>query len=191
MNILDILIPVARAAEGAAKAEQESGILGKLGIHGELFIMQLINFAIILAVLWKWVFPAVAKKLQERSERIEKAMLDAQTITREKTEFDAWKQEEMSKVRKEAAELVAQAQREAVRSKEEILAATKIDQEKMITQAKAHIEEEEKRMLSDAKAHLADLVVGASEKILRAKLDKASDKKLIEESLQHVTSTKY
>jgi len=184
--MIDFFIPLAHAAEAVAAAEVESGILGKLGIDLKLFIAQLINFAIVLLVLWKWVFIPVSKKLQERTDKIEKSLNDAERITREKQEFENWRQQELTKARQEASSIVTTAQADAVKAKDQILQQTKEDQQKLIEQAKMHIEQEKTAQLQSAKNELADLVTNATEKILRSKLDPKKDAELIKESLKSI-----
>jgi len=186
-ELMQIIIPVAHAAQEAVNAKAGSGdVLGKLGIDIKLFLAQLLNFGIVLFVLSKYVFGPVSKRLQERTEKIDTALRDAEKIEQEKEEFSQWKQEEMIKARKEASEIINKAQTEALQVKDGVLAQTKTEQEKLISQAQVHISEQEKKMLSDVKGEVADMVTQAAEKVLRHKLSSASDKKLIEESINSI-----
>lgn len=174
-------ISIAKAAEEAAP----TGI-ATLGLNAKLFIGQLVNFAILLFIFWKWILPNVTKKLQERSARIEKAMRDAAITEKEKQEFATWKQAELSKTRAEAAAIVTAAQSEAGKAGQQILEKTKQDQQKLVDQAKAQIESEKQKALADAKSELADLVTNATEKVLRKKLDVKADSELIKKSVSQI-----
>jgi F-type H+-transporting ATPase subunit b len=169
-------ILVAQAQEAAA---QSTSPIAVLGLNWQLFIAQLVNFAIILFILWKWVFTPVAKKLQERTDRIEKAMRDANSTEKEKQEFAQWKEQEMAKVRSQASTIVSQAEAQASKAKDEILKQAQAEQQKVVEQAKKQIELEKNQQLQAAKGELADLVTSATEKILRQKLDEKHDKELI------------
>lgn len=173
---------VARAQEAA----QASSPVAVLGLNVKLFIAQLVNFAIVLFILWKWVFTPVAKKLQERTDKIEKAMNDADRITKEKQEFENWRQLELGKARKEASEIVNKSQAAAQKVKDDLLKQTKEDQQKVIEQSRKQIEQDKQQVLQSAKSELADLVTNTAEKILRHKLDKHTDQELIKESLNTV-----
>lgn len=186
IDLQSIFITVAHAAETATTTESSGGVIGTLGINGQLFIAQLINFAIILFVLWKWVLTPVAKKLQERTEKIEKSLNDADRIENEKHTFEQWRQEEMSKTRKEASGIITTAQTEAGKAKEQIIQQTKEEQSKLVEQARVQIEQEKNQALSSAKAELADLVTTATEKILRRKLDDKKDAELVKESISEL-----
>src|SRR3990167_8006954 len=127
------MIDLFNIAQAAAEATAESaGGIGSLGINLKLFIAQLINFGIILLVLWKWVFTPVAKKLTERTEKIEKSLNDADRITKEKEDFGKWKETEMVRVRSQSAAIVAAAEMQAQKAKAEIEKQTKENQEKIV-----------------------------------------------------------
>lgn len=182
-----IFIPIAHAAEEAAAEATKTGIPGTFGIDWMKFVAQIINFAIVLFVLWKWVFKPVTKQLEERTAKIEKSLKDASSTEAEKQEFAAWKQKEISKTKNEAANIISAAQTEATDAKQKILNQTKGEQEKLLSEARAQLDEEKHKILLDAKAKIANIVTTAAEKILRQKLDAPTDKKLIEESLKEIS----
>lgn len=128
----------------------------------------------------------MAKKLQERTDKIEKAMKDAASTEKEKQEFAIWKQQEMTKARQEASSIITTAQTEAGKAKQQILDQTKLDQQKLVDQAKTQIESEKNQQLQSAKSQLANMITQASEKILRKKLDTKADQELIKESLKSI-----
>ena len=181
--MIEYIIPIAHAAEEATSSGSPVAVLG---LNLQLFIAQLINFAIVLFILWKFVFGPVAKKLQERTEKVEKAMKDAAGTEKEKQEFADWKNEEMSKTRQEASTIITKAQSDAGKAKDEIMHAAKVEQEKMVEAAKKQIEEQKNTTMQSAKAELADMVTNAAEKVLRVKLDSAKDKDLIKESIKNI-----
>jgi len=182
--ITDITIHTARAA--TETEIQSPNILGTLGINGKIFIAQLINFAVILFVLWKYAFTPVANKLQERTDRIEKSIHDAGRIEREKQEFEVWKNEAMKEARKQASAIITQSKIEAEKSRKETIEQTKVDQLKLIEQAKTQIEAEKTTAVQSAKSELADIITYAAEKILRAKLDEKKDAELIKEYIKSI-----
>jgi len=175
---INLLIPIAHASE-VVNESAKPGIVGTFGINWMLFLAQLINFGIVVFVLKKFAFGPIAKKLQERSEKIEIALQDAKKIELEKEQFEQWKNEEMQKSRKEAAGILTGAEKEAEILKTETLNQTKKEQEKLVNQAKAQIEHEKTLTLQSAKTELADIITTTSEKILKEKLTGEKDQKLI------------
>jgi F0F1-type ATP synthase membrane subunit b/b' len=45
-------------------------LLGKLGINAPLFLAQLVNFSIVLLVMWKWVYTPLVKLMDKRAQEI-------------------------------------------------------------------------------------------------------------------------
>lgn len=162
---------------------EDAGIVGMFGLNWKLFLAQLVNFGIILFVLWKWVFGPVTKGLSQRTEKIESSLADAQKIAEERETFDSWKQGEISQVRTEAAGIITQAKVDAEKLKESTLTQTKDEQAKLIASAQAKLEQEKQAMLTSVKTELAELVVSATENLLKQKLDPKKDAALIEQAL--------
>ncbi len=183
------LINIAKAASEVAAeagAHESTGAIGTLGLNLKYFIAQLVNFSIILFVLWKWVFTPVAKKLTERTEKIEKAMRDAEGTEKAKNEFALWKDTEMVRVRSQASAIITSAESEAVKAKDKIMQDAKTEQERAILHAREQIEQEKQTAIREVKSEMADLVTLATEKILKEKLDGNKDKELIKESLSTI-----
>ncbi len=186
MIITEFFIPIAHAAQEVAGEVATQGVAGTLGLNITYFIGQLLTFSVVLVVLWKFVFNPVAKKLTERTEKIEKSLNDATRIEKEKQEFEIWKNQEMSKARLEASTIITLAQTEAGKARQQILDQTKHDQQKLVDQAKSQIESEKNQQLQAAKSELANIITTATEKILRKKLDSKADQELIKVSLTNI-----
>lgn len=181
---INFVIKTAHAAAETAAESQSPGVVGLLGLNLKLFIAQLINFGIVLLVLWKWVFKPVSRNLQKRTEKIDQSLKQAAEIAQEKEHFDAWKTKEISAVRTQAGAIIDKSKSEAANLKSEILAKAKAEQAVVVAQGLAEIESAKQKAVSEAKSQLADLVVLAAEKVLKEKLDPAADKKLIKEALK-------
>ena len=55
-----------------AETARAAGGIGVLGINGKIFLAQLVNFGLILLVLWRFAFKPIVARLEARRERIEK-----------------------------------------------------------------------------------------------------------------------
>src|SRR5262245_13672557 len=73
----------------AAGAERAGGPLGALGVEWNLFVAQLVNFAIVFFVMWKYVYTPLMKTLDERTARIEKGLKDAEAAAGARKDADA------------------------------------------------------------------------------------------------------
>lgn len=193
MDISNLLINIAHAAteaviEGAPVAEHaaDPGLLGTLGINWKLFVAQLINFAIILFIFWRWVVKPLGRALTERQKKIEQSLKTAEAMEQEKINLEKTKIEEMRKARNEAEEIIKSATTAAEQMKSKIVAEAHDQATKLAEQTRLQLASEKEKIIKEAKAELAEVVVTASEKILRAKLDAKKDRELIDESLRRI-----
>lgn len=183
---------IAQAAEAtneaAGGAEASTGVAGMFGLNWKLFLAQLVNFGIVVFVLWKWVFKPVTKGLSDRTEKIENSLEEAERIMKDRETFESWKQGEMGKVRTEASAIITQAKQDAEALKATTLQTTSEEQQRLVDQAQKRLEQEKASMLESAKAELADIVVEATSIILKDKINPAKDKELINEALKKAQS---
>ena len=161
-------------------------VLGTLGIDWKLFIAQLINFGIVLFIFWKWVVKPLGSTLTKRQERIEEGLKNADRMIGEKKKFEEWKTSEMKKVRNEADHILRTTTDTANQIKQETIVDAQKQATKMMEQAKASMESEKNQTMKEIKQEIATLVVAASEKILRGKLDPKKDQELINASVKGI-----
>lgn len=169
------------AAEGTS-----TGIVGLFGLNWKLFIAQLINFGIIVFVLWKWVWGPVTKGLADRTAKIEDSLKEAEAIEKDRADFDSWKQGEIASVRKEAAAILTEAKQSAESLRKQSLDQTKLEQGKLVEQTQAKLAQEKDKLIGEAKQEIANLVVQSTELILREKLSPKKDQELIDKALKQL-----
>lgn len=178
-----IFIHIAQAAETATEEVHKSGVIGTLGLNLQLFVAQLVNFGIVMLVLWKWVFTPVTQALKARTDRIEKSLQTAEKTEQDRAEFEKWKAAQLSKARQEAAEIIRSAKDDADALKASMLVEAKDEQETLMKKGRKQMEAETSQAIQAMKAEMADLVTKAAESVLKQTLDSAKDKKLISETI--------
>lgn len=186
-DILQTFTQIAHAAEPAIEAAHtDPGIIGLLGLNWKLLIAQLFNFAIVLFILWKWVFGPLGKKLEERSSKIEKSLRQTEEIQAKFQEAELGKAEQLEKARAEADHLIAKAQASAEQVKNGIIIEAKNSAEKLVQHAKKEIDAQKEKLLAEVREEAANMIVLATERIIRQKLDPKKDELLIKESLKNI-----
>jgi len=155
-------------------------LLNNLGINGKLLLAQIINFVVLLAVLYKFAYGPVLKMLDERTKKIEKGLKDAEASHKKLAEISEKEAAVLVEARKNAQEIIKKSEESAVKNAEGIVASAKEQTTKMLEVAQKQIEQEKEKILAEAKSEIANLVVMATEKIINEKMDSAKDKELIE-----------
>lgn len=181
-------IHLAQAAEEAALSteEQHKGVIELFGLNWKLFVGQLINFLIIVFVLWKWVFTPVIGALQNRTKKIEESLAEAEHIKRQVAELEQFRTQQQQAAHVEYQEIVRAAQEVSENQRLHLLQHAREQSQKLIAEAESRIGAERAAMIREVKEEMATLVVTAAEKILKEKLDKNRDAALIERSLEKV-----
>ena len=135
---------------------------------GLLFWMTIV-FLVVLAVLWKWGFPAITNMVRERKNYIDESLRKAH----EANEKLANIQQEGESILQEARE--KQAKEEGAR---------------LLSDAKSEIEAQKQQAIREIRAQVAELSVKIAEKIVRERLS-SDDKQmeLIDKLLDEVSAT--
>ncbi|MFZ4648238.1 MAG: F0F1 ATP synthase subunit B [Patescibacteria group bacterium] len=145
----------------------------------KLFIAQVINFAIVLAVLYYFAFKPIAKVMDERSQKIEKSLSDAKEIEAKLNEAETEKKNIISEAKKAATEILEIANTQGEARQKELIAKAREDVGQIINAEKAKIQVEKAETLKALKAETAELVVLTVEKLLKEKMDSTRDQELI------------
>ena len=144
---------------------------------GLLFWMTIV-FLIVLAVLWKWGFPAITKMVKERKDYIDDSLRKAH----EANEKLANIQKEGESILQEAREKQAAVLKEASATRDAIIAKAENQAKdrgaQLINDAKAEIEQEKQQAIREIRGQVAELSVKIAEKIIKQQL--ATDDKQME-----------
>lgn len=170
-------------AEATSAAEQ-AGLLGTLGIDYRLFLAQLLNFGLVVFVIWKWVYIPLLRILDERTSKIEQGLKDAEESAALKTSSSEEKDVIIAEARANARQIMEEAEANTQKVADEKVQKVKGDVERIVTQGKERLQSEREKLVRDVKAEIADLLVLTTEKIAGEKLDTTKDATLIARALK-------
>lgn len=159
-------------------------LLNNLGINGSLLLAQIVNFIILLFILYKFAYGPVLKMLEDRTKKIEKGLKDAEDSQKKLAEISEKESAVLVEARKNAQEIIKKAEDMAVTQAQSIVLTAREQTEKMLAVAQKQIEQEKEKILTEVKLEVADLVVMATEKIIHEKLDKNKDQELINQIIK-------
>lgn len=163
-------------------------LIHKLGIDWKLLIAQIINFAILLVVLYKFVYHPVLAMLEKRSKMIEKGIEDAKKSEELAKNIDAERALKLAEAERKVGALLNQAKTDAESMKKSILEEASRQSEDLLKRAQFQIAEEKGKMVEEAKREVIDYAVLAAAKILEKEFDAAHQKKLTEAVAKEITA---
>jgi F-type H+-transporting ATPase subunit b len=149
---------------------------------------QVLNFLLLLYLLNRFLFKRVFALVDERKAKIEQGLEDAQAAARDRELARAEREAAVAEARKEAAEMLASANKVATDTRNEILAEARAEAEKVTERARAEINAEKDRAMADLRAQVADLALDAASKLIRSDMNATTQRRLVEEFLAEVPS---
>ena len=157
-------------------------LLKNLGVDGPKLIAQLINFGIVLFVLWRFAYKPVLEMLETRRQKIAKSMDEAEQIKAELAETQAERDKVMAEANARAEKLIADAKEAAKQvGKAEGERAVK-QAEEIIRKAREATEADRERMMAELKAEIGRLVVETTAKVSGKVLTAEDQQRLIDET---------
>src|SRR3989338_1991612 len=177
-------IQIAQAAEEVSREAGSQSFTEILGIDGKLFAAQLVNFALVLFVLWRWVYRPLVKILNERSRKIEKSLHEAQEIEKRLAETKDEQEKILSQAKKEAMAILTKGEKETTENNNRIVAEAEERINKQLAAARDRLTEDKDKIVKEIKIETAEMIEAALLKIIPERLDAQTDKKIIKKFLE-------
>lgn len=169
----------------ASEAAEKEGI-AVLGIDPKAIALQAGTFILLFFLLKKFALRGIVDTLEKRRVTIDKGVSLGIEMQAAKEKFDEELKGMQNKARKQADEILAQAQKDAttIIKDGEVSAAKKVDG--MLKDASARIEREMQTARRELRGEMLALVSEATEVIIGEKVDAKKDASLIERALSKV-----
>lgn len=170
----------------ASEAAAEKEGIAVLGIDPKAIVLQAGTFILLFLILKKFALRGIVDTLEKRRTTIDKGVALGIEMQSAKEKFDEELKGMQHEARKQADDILSQAQKDAaVLVKEgEAHAAKKVDD--MLKDATARIEREMQTARKELRGEILSLVSEATEVIINEKVDAKKDASLIERALSKV-----
>ena len=152
----------------------------------DILLVQLITFLLAVPLLWNFFISKLLATLSKRDayirDNIEKAEKDRVDMERLKADYE-------KSVKAMHAQTIASLEKAASdgeKAKAEMLEASRKEGLGLIAEAKKEIELEKLKAIESVKDQIADLTVGAAEKIIKTMISKKSQMSLIKQYMKDI-----
>ncbi len=156
----------------------------ELGFNLPSLLVFLVNFAILLVILYFFAYKPILKMLDERSERIRESLEAAEQAKQQAAESEARTQEHLQEARREGQKLLEQARALAEKFREDEMAKAREEAEAFIARARQEIQQERDGAVEEVKRHFAVLAIQAAERVIGQSLDARAHRELIVQVLE-------
>ena len=149
-----------------------------MNINATLFAQLIVFFGLVWFTM-KFVWPPIAKALDERADKIAEGLAAAE---RGKSDFEQAEKkvaELLSEGRNQVSEMIANAEKRAAQIVEEAKGQASTEAARITEQAKADVEQEANRAREALREHVAVLAVKGAEAILRREVNETQHAQLL------------
>jgi F-type H+-transporting ATPase subunit b len=151
-------------------------------------IVSGLSFIVFFAVLWTFAFKPTAQTLNDRRDRIEQGLKDAEQARLDRESAETERLATLAEARREANDILARAQRVAQETRDADIAATREELERMRGRALEEIESEKGRAVAELRSEVADLAIAAASRVVGESLTGERQRRLVDEFLTTLPS---
>ncbi|MBI3606461.1 MAG: F0F1 ATP synthase subunit B [Nitrospirae bacterium] len=152
-----------------------------------LLFWSAVSFAILLFLLKRYAFPAITEILDARERTITENLAKAERARQEAEQLLAEYQTKLKAAQQEATAMIDQARKQALQVGEDNQRRVKEETDRMLATSREEMARERLRMGKELKDQTVELVMAASERILRRSLTDADHTRLIKEAIEQLT----
>jgi F-type H+-transporting ATPase subunit b len=162
--------------------------LEALGINLYVLIAQIVNVAILFLVLRSLLFKRFLGMVEERKQRIQDGLQEAQRAQEKATRAEAIYQERMEQIEREREAIIAQAREQAEQLRAEIVSQAREEarEEARLVMAREReaFEAERREALTDVHDQIAGLIMAATRRVVEEGIDEQLQHRLIDHFLR-------
>jgi F-type H+-transporting ATPase subunit b len=148
-----------------------------------LMIWTIISFLITLFVLKRYAFGPIQRMIDQRRERIEQAIAEADNAREEARRLLDEHRKLIGQAKSESEEILAEARRVADAQRERVRRESDEDRARRLDETRRQIDQATVQALGEIRDEVGRLSLLAAEKVTRKSLNEADQKRLIDEAL--------
>jgi len=166
------------------------GGLTGLGINLPTLLAQIINFAILLGLMYLVAYKPIMRMFDERSRKIRESMEQTEFIKEQAAHAEEEVKKQLEAAGKEGQEVIARAVRTGEEVRREAKQEARQEAESLIARARVEIQRERDDAIDELRKEFADLTILAASKVIDRSLDKKAHRQLIDKVLEESTTLK-
>lgn len=157
-----------------------------MNIDPSTMIWSVINFLVLLAILYKFLYKPILSTFDKRKEEIANNLSHAEASRKEAEELFADYKKQLEEATNQAAEIVNTANKNAEAAKNEIMAQARDEAAAITEKAQQDIIREKEKALKEVRDEIAGLAVLAAGKVLEKSITKEDHEKMVNDFVSQV-----
>ena len=159
-----------------------------LGIQWPKLLAQLLNFAIVMFILWKWAYKPVFAVLEARRQKIAEGVANAEKITTQLAKTEADRKAILTQAGDQANKMIEEARVAALRVREVETQKAIAAAEQIMIKAREAAAQDRDKMLRELKREVGRLVVQTTTTVTGKILTAEDQRRLVEETEKQLAS---
>lgn len=144
-----------------------SELFSAFGLDWRLLVINLINFGLLLLILWYFLYTPLLNMLERRRRIVAEGIEHAARAERKMREIDESKSQVLGEAGREADAIVAHARKAAGERERELIAQGEVAAARLVADAETQARELKQQAIADSRAEVAKLVVLGIEKVIK------------------------
>ena len=157
---------------------------GLIKVVPGLMIWTLVAFGVTFFVLRKYAFGPIQKIIDERRDRIENAIAEADNARVEARELLEQHRALIGQAKSESAEILAETRKVADAQMARVRDEAETDRQRRLEETRKQIDAETSRAIDQIRNEVADLTIEATQRIVGKVLDTEDQRRLIDEAIE-------
>ena len=150
-----------------------------LGLHVPSLIIYLVNFGLLLGLLYLFAYKPILRMMDQRSDRIRESLEAAERARDESARSQEDTQQRLNEARLEGQRLIDQAREMAERYRNEEADKARQEAEAFVARAREDIQRERDAAVQEVRSHFAELAIVAAERVIERTLDRDAHGEII------------
>ena len=157
---------------------------GLIKVVPGLMIWTLVAFAVTFFVLRKYSFGPIQKIIDDRRDRIESAITEADNARNEARELLEQHRALIGQAKSESAEILAEARKVSDAQLARVREEAEEERQRRLEDTRKQIDAETARAIDQIRGEVADLTLEATQRVVGKVLDSTDQRRLIDEAIE-------
>jgi len=157
--------------------------LKDFGVEPILLLAQIVNFAILLFILKRFLYKPILKVLEERKNKIATSMKQSEQIQKRFEEMEIKQQEILDNAKNESAQIIGEAKSEAKTLSSQIQTEASNQADQTLRRAQETLALEKQKMVNEAKKEIVSVITLATQQVVSKVMTKKDKDQIVTEAL--------
>lgn len=144
-------------------------ILTVFGVNWKLLVIQMVNFGVLLLVLWRFLYQPLLRALENRRVKIAQGLEDAEKAEMKLKQIEEEKEGNIRQSLIEGEDIVKKAKHKAQAQEKTKVQEAHEHSSKIIAEAQKTAQDEKEKILAETQKEIAKTAILAAEKILESR----------------------